>query len=319
MTPDRYEVSTAGRQRLTGVMQKRGTRMGYPAGVGFAIGIVFIAAGAAISLFLARKSAIQGQHYATHAPQWVPILFGAIFVVFGFLPLGMAWKQFAADRRRREAALRYPNEPALADYEWHPNGFEVSEWPAVAKAVASALVWTALVSIFNWGAFHANGPLVFRVITTVLDVVGVMIWIGAGKQLLRALKFGHSRVEFAVFPYCPPKPVEIRWQPHKGIEVVNMGAFTLRCVEEWTESHGTGKSRTIVVIHEEIWSAKWDLEQPRSFQPEEEMDLRFDLPADARSTQLAAKKPVFWELEVKLDLPLLGFKETYLVPVYSRA
>jgi hypothetical protein len=49
------------------------------------------------------------------------------------------------------------------------------------------------------------------------------------------------------------------------------------------------------------------------------MDLRFDLPADARSTQLAAEKPVFWELEVKLDLPLLGFKETYLVPVYSRA
>jgi hypothetical protein len=161
--------------------------------------------------------------------------------------------------------------------------------------------------------------LVLRVITSVFDAVGLLIWIGAGRQFLRALKFGHSRIDFAVFPYHPPKPVEIRWRPHKGIALVNKGTFTLRCVEEWTETQGVGKNRTVVVIHEEIWSARWVLEQPREFHPQEEIDLKFNLPPDARSTQLGADKPVFWELEVKLDVPLLGFNETYLVPVYGRA
>jgi hypothetical protein len=32
---------------------------------------------------------------------------------------------------------------------------------------------------------------------------------------------------------------------------------------------------------------------------------------------LSAEKPVFWEFEVKLDLPGLDFQETYLVPIYG--
>jgi len=110
------------------------------------MGIVFIAVGAAIMLFIAPKGAFPGGHRGRGpAPQWIPMIFGAIFAMAGFLPLGMGWRQLAAQRRRREAALLYPDEPALADYEWHPDGFEVSDWPAVAKAIAFALVWTAFL------------------------------------------------------------------------------------------------------------------------------------------------------------------------------
>ncbi len=47
------------------------------------------------------------------------------------------------------------------------------------------------------------------------------------------------------------------------------------------------------------------------------MELCCDLPDDAVTTQLTANQPVFWELEVKLALPGLDFKETYLIPVYK--
>jgi hypothetical protein len=83
------------------------------------------------------------------------------------------------------------------------------------------------------------------------------------------------------------------------------------------ESHGSGKNRSVILVHEEVWSAKWLLEQPRNFQLKDKVELRYELPATAQPTNLSAGKPVFWELQVQLDLPGLDFNETYLVPVYG--
>ena len=83
------------------------------------------------------------------------------------------------------------------------------------------------------------------------------------------------------------------------------------------ERSGSGKNQTVTLVHEEIWSAKWILDQPRNLQLKEDVELRYELPADALPTQLNADKPRFWELEVKLDLPGLDFSETYLVPFYG--
>ena len=83
------------------------------------------------------------------------------------------------------------------------------------------------------------------------------------------------------------------------------------------ESHGSGKSRSVTLVHEEVWSAKWLLEQPRNFQLKDKVEPRYEPPASAQPTNLSAGKPVFWELQVQLDLPGLDFNETYLVPVYG--
>ena len=71
------------------------------------------------------------------------------------------------------------------------------------------------------------------------------------------------------------------------------------------ESSGSGKNRTVTVVHEEIWSLKGIIEQPRNFPLHEAVELRYELPADALPTRLSADKPLFWELEVKLDLQAL--------------
>jgi hypothetical protein len=70
-------------------------------------------------------------------------------------------------------------------------------------------------------------------------------------------------------------------------------------------------------VHEQLWGATWFLDREYSFQPHENLELRFEPGADAPPTRLHADRPVFWELEVKLDFPRLDFAETYLVPVYA--
>ncbi len=315
MKPDRYEPSSPGRRRLSGTFQKRGSKLGISTWGGFLFGGVFVAVGTWIILVGTRVIAVNPS--SVHAPYWVLTVAGASFAAGGLMVWGMAWKQFAANRQRLQATRQYPNEPALADYHWHPEGFQVSEWPGLAKALALALGLTVFLSMFNWWAFVAQGPWMVKGIVILFDCVAVLTWVQAAQQLGRAIKFGHSRIVFSRFPYSLSEPIYLRWQAGGGISSVRKGTFTLRCVEEWMESRGSGKDRSSYLVHEELWSGTWFLEQPRNFGLREEVELSYNLPADARPTSLNADKPLFWELEVKLDLPGLDFRETYLVPIYD--
>lgn len=291
--------------------------MGLPTWGGFLFGSVFVAVGAWIILVGTKVLAVNPA--TVHAPYWVLTVAGVAFALGGFWIWSMAWIQFVAGRRRATAARNYPNEPALADYPWHPDGFEVSEWPLLVKVFALALGLTVFLSMFNWWAFSAGGPWMIKGIVGLFDLMAFGAWFQAAQQLGRALKFGHSRLEFASFPFRPPNPVVLRWHPVRGIHQVNQGTFTLRCVEEWMERHGSGKNRSVTLVHQELWSAQWILEQPRHFELTDPMELRYALPPSAVPANLGADKPIFWELEVKLDLPGLDFRETYLVPVYAKA
>jgi len=315
MQPDRFEVSTAGRRRLTGSIRKRGTKLGMPTWGGFLFGGIFVAIGTPIVLMSTKT--VHVNPASVHAPYWVLTVAGASFALGGFLVWGMTWKQFAANRSRTEAARRHPDELALADYPWHPDGFTVSEWTVATQAVATAIGLSVFLSMFNWWAFGAGGPWMVKGIVGLFDIIAMLIWVKAVQQVLSAFKFGHSRVEFTTFPFRLREPVFLRWQPGGGVSRVNSGTFTLRCVQEWMERHGSGKNQSTIVIHEEIWSAQWIIEQPCNFPALDTMELLCDLPADALPTCLSADKPVFWELEVKLNLPGLDFNETYLVPVYG--
>ena len=315
MIPDRYEVSTTGRRRLSGVIQKRGSKLGLPTWGGFIFGGIFVAAGSTI--ILVGTKSLHVDPATVHAPYWVLTAAGASFALGGFMVWGMAWKQAAANHSRLEATRRHPDEPALADYPWHPDGFTVSEWTGAARTVALAIGLSIFLSMFNWWAFGANGPWMVKGITGLFDIFGIAMWLKAVQQVWSAIKFGHSKVEFTTFPFRLGKPVFLRWQPRSGVNRVDKGTFTLRCVEEWMERRGSGKDQNAMVVHEEIWSAQWVIEQPCNFPLQDAMELRCDLPPDAQPTNLSADKPVFWELEVKLSLPGLDFHETYLVPIYG--
>jgi hypothetical protein len=315
MKPDRYEVSADGRRRLSGFIQQRGSRMGMPAWGGFLFGTLFVAVGTAIGLVGTKTIPVDPGK--VHAPYWVLTAAGFSFALGGLAVWGMAWKQFTANRQRRQAARQHPNEPALADYRWHPDAFEVSGWGGVVKSLAFAIGMTVFFSIFNWWAFWGHGGWFVIAIVVVFDCLGLVVWWQAGRQLGSAFKFGRSRITFTQFPYRLPGPIVVRWQPRDGVSQVNKGTFTLRCVEEWVEVSGSGKNRTSTLVHEEIWSARWLLDQPRKIPVKDAVELTYDLPPDAPPTRLSADRPVFWELEVSLDVPGLDFKQTYLVPIYN--
>jgi hypothetical protein len=176
---------------------------------------------------------------------------------------------------------------------------------------------TVFFSIFNWWAFWGNGGWVVKAVVVPLDCFLLVAWWQASQQVGRALKFGRSRITFTRFPYRLGEPVVIRWQPVDNTGEVNKGTFALRCVEEWMETRGSGKNRTASLVQEAQWTAKWFLDQPCKIPLKDTVDLEYDLPADARPTRLSADRPVYWELEVRLDLPGLDFKQTYLVPIYD--
>jgi hypothetical protein len=313
MNLDRYE-SSANRRRLSGRTERRGSQTGLPTWGALAFGGVLVAVGTGVVLMGSRVIPVDPK--SVHAPWWVLTVFGLVFALAGLAVWGMATRQYRAKQRRRDAIRRRPDEPALADYAWDIRGYTAPRWSRVAKALTLAVAMSLFLSIFNYWAFVRNGPWMVKFVTVLFDLMLLAVWVGALTMLGRTLKFSGSRIEFAQFPYRLDQPVLIRWHPATGIATARKGTFTLRCVEEWFESRGHGKNRSQHLVQEETWNGTWHLDPSKLFARGEILELRYELPIDAASTQLSAEKPVFWEFEVKLDLPGLDFEETYLVPIY---
>jgi len=317
MKLDRYESCNGARRRLQGRTERRGSQTGIPTWGMFLFGIPFAAAGAAIMLVGTRV--IRVDPSTVHAPYWVLTAAGAVFALGGLMVWGMAGRQWAANRRRLAATGRQRDEPALRDYDWDTRGFEAPRWKRAAGALGGAAFLTLFLSMFNYWAFGANGPWVVKAVVVLFDLILAAVWWYAFVRLGRALKFGGSRVVFGRFPYRVSEPISIQWQPATGIRQPRKGTFTLRCVEAWFERHGSGRNRSVSLVHEELWSGTWHVESARELLPGKFLTLPYEPPADAPSTRLSGERPVFWEFEVKLDLPGLDFEETYLVPVYAKA
>ncbi|MDB6032064.1 MAG: hypothetical protein JWM16_2402 [Verrucomicrobiales bacterium] len=315
MNPLRYEVSDT-RRRLSGTRQQRGSQTGFSSVGACLLGLVFAAAGTYIILVGTKMLPVNPA--TVHAPYWIVTAMGTVFVAPAIWIWTLAWRQHTANRRNQEAARHHPNEPALADYPWNPRGYQPQRWRKATGRVTVALLLTLFLSAFNYFAFEPQSPWPLKAFIALFDLIAVVIWCVAALAVGRAIKFGGSQIAFTSFPYRLGKPIVIRWEPASGIGKANKGSFTLRCIEEWYETTGTGKDRSRQIVHEEIWSGTWRLDQPRDFQSGQKVDFSFAAPADLHSTTLSADRPILWEFEVKLDLPGLDFDETYLVPIYGR-
>ncbi|OGV75370.1 MAG: hypothetical protein A3K19_08910 [Lentisphaerae bacterium RIFOXYB12_FULL_65_16] len=309
------EDTPAGRRRLSGRTTRRGVQTGFSTRGTVLFGVPFVGAGAGIILVGTRVIPVDPS--SVHAPYWVLTMVGLVFGFGGLWAWGMAWKQYASRRRQQEAMRRHTGVSAFADYAWDPHGFEAARWQTAGHAVGGAVILTLFLSVFNYWAFGAGGPWPVKALVVLFDLIAVAAWWEAGLRLGRALKFGGSRIVFDRFPYPQSEPIVIRWVPADGIDQARNGAFTLRCVEEWFESSGSGEDRSTTMVHEEIWRETWRFDRAATFRPMRDVALRFEPPDDLPPTRLSVDRPTFWELEVKLDLPGLDFVETYLVPVYA--
>jgi hypothetical protein len=309
-----YAESTEPR-RLSGVIEKRGSQTGLPTVGMFLFGLPFAGIGAFATL--AGLKVVRVNSSSVHAPYFVLTAFGLVFAIGGLTLWNMAWRQYQSNHRRARALEHHVNEPALEDYDWDPRGFRSHCWTKTAKAIAGAGFFALFLSIFNWWAWFAPGPLMVKIIVSLFDLILVFVCVQALMTLGRAIKFGDSQIEFVRFPYRVGEPIVVRWLTPPHIDRAEKGTLTLRCVKEWTESTGTGKNRTTTVVHEEQWSGTWSLEQREDFPQGKNIDLEFTPAVGLPATSLSGPQTFFWEFEVNLSLPGPDFKESYLVPVYS--
>lgn len=311
---DRFDISSE-RKRLSGQLQPRGSQTGLSSAGMFLFGLPFVGVG--VWATLAGLKLVPLDESDLHAPHWVLVMFGIVFALAGLMLWSMGWRQFKANKRRAELGMR---DPALADYPWDTRGFTPPRWSRAIKGIGGVIFLTLFLSMFNWWAFFARGPLMVKIIVGIFDLV--LVWVTWLTVVLigRTLKFGPSRIEFAHFPYHPGETVSLHWVVPNGLSLIAKGSYTLRCVEEWYEETGSGKDRSRHLVQEAIWCATGHLDQPPDLQPGRTEELRFEIPADAPGTRMNIKdaKPVYWELVVDLDLAGLDFKETYLVPIYRK-
>jgi len=301
-------------RRLSGMIERRGSQTGLSTPGMFAFGLPFVGFGTFFSLVGLKRVPVNPS--SVHGPYWLVTAAGLVFALGGVMAWCMGWKQFQSNRQRRLAREHHINEPALEDYHWDPRGFRSHCWARTAKAIGGAGFFALFLSIFNWWAWFAPGPLMVKIIVSLFDLIFLFVAWQAVMTLSRAFKFGDSRIEFVHFPYRANESITVRWLTPPGIARANKGTFTLRCVKEWYEASGTGNNRTRNIAHEEQWHGTWSLEQPEDFPPGKNIDLEFQPPAGLPVTCLSGPKTIFWEFEVSLSLPGPDFKESYLLPVY---
>jgi hypothetical protein len=313
MSVHNYEARK-GRNRLSGRTQQRGSRMGLSGTGGILFGSIFVLWG--LWMLLVGLKIMPIDPNRIKAPYWIFTGLGACITGAGLLVCRMAWRQIAADRRKREAQRLHPGEPALADYEWNPRGFEATRWRDALKTLMAAIFMTLFLTPFNWWALRDKQMLLWLIVG-IFDVVMIFVWYQAVIMVGRAFKFGDSRIIFPHFPYRLGEPLVIHWSPPAGVGRITKGTFTLRCIEEWWEVRGTGKDRSKELVQEEIWNGTWEAIPDTSVAHGNALELEYNPPSHLPSTALNSDKPVFWEFEVKLDLAGFDFEQIYLVPIYG--
>ena len=315
MKPDRFELSFVGRMRLPGQRQRRGAKVGSSTRGVFIFGGIFVLIG--FLIVLVGTKIIPVDPKTVHAPYAVLTLCGLVFMIPGLVVVGMARIQFLSEKRQRLAKDLRTVEPALIDYPWDTRGYSPPRWKPVVKALGWAAFLTLFVSLLNWMIFtDRSSGTVAKVVIALFDLAALWLWCVSGWKFSKAVKFGKSRLEFARFPYHREEPIFLRWLAPSGVTQIGKGTFTLRSVVEWFEQQGSGKNATSILVHEEQWSGTWFLDHAMRIRVGDGVELRCEWPHDSKSTEFSADMPVFWELEVKLDLPGLDFAETYLVPIY---
>ena len=283
----------------------------------FLLGGLFVALGSGIVAY--SHHVFIGASKSISATDWrFVFVFGLAFALAGLGGWALGAGQFFAERRRLISARSHPSEPIFADFPWNPSGIESTPWKRPIINVYGLFTVALIALLVTLAAFNATPatPGWVKALAVFFDLGMLFAWGYTGFLFIRALKFGRTRLLYDRCPFRRGEPVRVRWVPAQGITQVNSGTFTLRCVKEtcsYTRGPWGGNRN---ISFEVLWRNTWLLTEQSMFSPLEEIALSFLPPLGAPATTLNASPPTYWEFEVKLKLPGLDFKETYLVPIY---
>jgi hypothetical protein len=282
-------------------------------------GLPFMAAGAAIGLLalgVIPAAAGEGPPLPSGLAWCLALLFfgaGVFLCSIGVRAL-IAWSRLKA---RRE---RHPHEPWRVDYPWDPTGTSHNPGSSLPGQLGAAAFMTLLLAPFNYFAFYVpptDMPLWARGLVGFFDVVLVLVVVGMVMTLVQQAKYGRARLAFQSFPFFLGDTLTARLGTSRAIGEFKKLTFTLRCIEERTETRRSGSRTSIQTVCDQLWAEEVAL-GASAVREGNEITVRFELPEGDYGTRLSESPARYWELAVTADTPGLDFSAKFLVPVYSR-
>jgi hypothetical protein len=253
-----------------------------------------------------------------HAPMWVLTAIGFVFLFGGISIWGMTGRQVQRQLAIRKQSRKYPNEHAMADYLWDPNGYTPPRWRPALKSSMIAIFVLAFASIPNWIAYFSGEDSIFlKLMTVVTNLIVIAVFYYAAKTIWHSIKFGQTRLRYPHFPLRPGEGIQLEIDLPDRLRSPEQAKLTLRCLSEYYEVSGHGKNRSKRLVHKILHESSQSLSAEQVTQYPGTLKAYFDVPIDAPSSGLQASPPRFWELEMKLFLPGLDLQQYYLLPVYG--
>jgi hypothetical protein len=285
-----------------------------------AFGLPFIAAGPAIGLF--ARGAMTHTSAGAGPPLPDPLVFCLALLFFGAgVFLWWTGVRVLVERSRLKARRgRHPNEPWRVDYAWDPTGVSHNPGSSLPGRVGAAAFMTLLLAPFNYFAFYVppeDMPTWARGVVAFFDVVLVLVVVGIVLTLVQQAKYGRARLAFQSFPFYLGETLTARLLTTRAIGTFEKLTFTLRCIEERTETRHHGTRTSIQTVCDQLW-AEEVAQQGGVLREGNEVTVRFDLPEGDYGTRLSQTPARYWELAVVADTPGLDFSAKFLVPVYAR-
>lgn len=285
-----------------------------------AFGLPFMAAGTFLG-FVATSGVPLTTDDGSRPPDWLIGCIVALFVGAGaFVTLRLGVGSLVDRARLRARRARHPNEPWRADHPWDPAGASYSPGSSLAGQLAAMAFMAVLLAPFNYFAFYEprpDMPTWAKLLVGFFDLILVLVVVGVVLTVVQQAKYGRARLAFRSFPFFLGGKLAGRLGTTRAIGQFNKLTFTLRCIEERTETvRGAGKT-SVRTICDQLWADEVVL-QGGAVREGNEVPVSFDLPSGDYGTRLADPPARYWELAVVADTPGLDFSARFLVPVYAR-
>jgi hypothetical protein len=299
--------------------QARGVSGGSGCVVAFFIifGLPFLAAGVALALL--PREAFRPDD-GGDLPPWLPWCLALLFSGAGLFLGGKGVLAVIERSRLKARRERHPQEPWRADHPWDPAGASYSPGASLPGQLAALAFMTFLLAPFNYFTFYEpreDMPLWARALVVLFDVVLALVLVGIALTVVHQAKYGRARLVFQSFPFFLGDALSARLGTSRPIGHFKKLTFTLRCIEERTETRRSGNKTTIRTVCDQLWADEVALEGGAAREGHE-VPVRFDLPEGDYGTRLSKAPARYWELAVAADTPGLDFAAKFLVPVYSR-
>lgn len=253
-------------------------------------------------------------------PGWLPRAAAAIFFVPGFFITAMGVKSIFVNRRTRMRQAEHPGEPWLVD-DWQAEGTKDQPRATLGGQLGLTAFMAVFLSPFNYFVFLEPGndvPFFAKALVGLFDLFLVLMVVGILTTLWHRTRYGRSRLAFGSFPFFLGHSLSARLATGRSLGTFKKLVFTLRCIEERTETRRTTRGGVSSQTYcDQLWAEVVTLNESWALN-EGEIPISFRLPEGDLGTRLAESPARYWEIEVTADTPGLDYSAVFPVPVYAQ-